>query len=111
MLTILRPGGAVILKEPVRFSKAYAWLRSLLPAHEDVSEFEHPLTREELATMTQPFGAEGTRYFRLPFVPLISRMLPSKTPAACRASAYLLRQLPPLERYATTVVTRLQKVD
>ena len=30
-------------------------LRSLLPAHADVSEFEHPLTREELATMTAAF--------------------------------------------------------
>src|SRR5208337_375022 len=48
MWRVLRKGGAVILKEPVRFSKAYAWLRSLLPAHDDISEYEHPLTREEL---------------------------------------------------------------
>lgn len=38
----------------------------MLPASEDVSEYEHPLTREELATMIQPFKVEGTRYFRLP---------------------------------------------
>src|SRR5215472_2664546 len=63
MWRVLRRGGVVILKEPVRFSKTYALLRSLMPAHEDVSEFEHPLTHEELATFIQTFQVDGTRYF------------------------------------------------
>ena len=109
MRRILRPGGAVILKEPVRFSKTYAWLRSLLPAHEDISEYEHPVTREEMATMTEPFLVEGARYFRLPFVPLITRILPATTVAAWRASGWVLQQMPGLERFATTVVVRLRK--
>ena len=109
MWRVLRKGGAIILKEPIRFSKRYASVRSLLPAHEDISEFEHPLTREEVATMTQPFQVQGTRYFRLPFVPLVSRLIPSKNAAAWRASNWMLRHCAAAERYATSVATKLQK--
>lgn len=109
MWRILRPGGLVILKEPIRFSKTYARLRSLLPAKEDISEFEHPLTHEELDTMIRPFTVEGTRYFRLPFVPLISEILRFESKAASKASDWCLRHLPRLDHYATTVVTRLKK--
>lgn len=109
MWRILRPDGAVILKEPVRFSRTYGWLRSLLPAHEDVSYYEHPLTREELKLMCQPFQIEGMRYFRLPFVPLISRFLPATEHGAVRVSNRFLDQWPALERYATAVVVRLRK--
>jgi ubiquinone/menaquinone biosynthesis C-methylase UbiE len=109
MWRVLRKGGVIILREPVRFSKAYAWVRSLLPARDDISEYEHPLTREELATMTQPFRVQGTRYFRLPFVPLVSRALPSKSDAAWRASNWIIQHWAGAERYASGVVTRLQK--
>jgi SAM-dependent methyltransferase len=106
---VLRKGGVIIVSEPVRFSKGYAWVRSLLPAREDVSEFEHPLTREELALMTQPFSVQGTRYFRLPFVPLVYRVLPSKSDAAWRASNMILRHWAAAERYATCEATKLKK--
>jgi ubiquinone/menaquinone biosynthesis C-methylase UbiE len=109
MWRVLRKGGVIILREPIRFSKGYAWVRGLLPARDDISEYEHPLTREELATMTQPFRVEGTRYFRLPFVPLISRALPSKSDAAWRASNWIIQHWTGAERYASGVVTRLQK--
>jgi hypothetical protein len=109
MWRILRKGGAVILREPIRFSKGYAWVRSLLPAHDDISEYEHPLTREELAAMTQPFRVEGTRYFRLPFVPLVFRAVPSKSDAAWRASNWILQRWAGAEHYATAVVTKLHK--
>lgn len=109
MWRILRPGGVVILKEPIRFSKLYGRLRGLLPSHEDVSDYEHPLTREELSLMTERFQVEGMRFFRLPFVPLFSRILPATTNRAWKASAWMLRTLPPLQRYATSVVVRLRK--
>jgi ubiquinone/menaquinone biosynthesis C-methylase UbiE len=110
MWRVLRKGGVIILREPVRFSKGYAWVRSLLPSREDISEYEHPLTREELAIMTQPFRVESTRYFRLPFVPLVARVLPSKSDVAWRASNWILQRWSAAERYASGVVTRLQKV-
>jgi ubiquinone/menaquinone biosynthesis C-methylase UbiE len=109
MWRVLRKGGLIILREPIRFSKAYAWVRSLFPAQEDISEFEHPLTREELAMMTQPFRVEGTRYFRLPFVPLVSSVLPRKSHAAWRASNWIVQRWAGAEHYASGVVTKLQK--
>ena len=109
MWRILRKGGVIILKEPIRFSKGYARLRSLLPLREDVSEYEHPLNREELALMTEPFKVEGTRYFRLPFVPLVSRTVPSKSAAAWRADDWCIRHWPGSERFASVVVAKLHK--
>jgi ubiquinone/menaquinone biosynthesis C-methylase UbiE len=109
MWRVLRKGGVIILREPVRFSKGYAWLCSFLPAREDVSEYEHPLTREELSIMTRPFRVKGTRYFRLPFVPLVSRVTPSKSDAARRASNWILQHWVAVERYATGVAMKLQK--
>jgi ubiquinone/menaquinone biosynthesis C-methylase UbiE len=110
MWRVLRKGGVIILKEPVRFSNFYARVRSLLPAQEDVSEYEHPLTRLELATMTQSFRVEGPRYFRLPFVPLLSRMLPAASKAASKISNWVIQNLPPAEHYASGVVMRLRKL-
>jgi SAM-dependent methyltransferase len=74
MLRILAKDGRAILKEPIRFSTIYARLRALLPAQGDISEYEHPLTRAELANVCAPFEPEGMRYFRLPFVPLMLRV-------------------------------------
>jgi hypothetical protein len=59
--------------------------------------------------MTQPFRVEGTRYFRLPFVPLVFRVLPSKSDAAWRASNWILQHWAGAEHYATGVVTKLHK--
>lgn len=109
MWRILRKGGAIILSEPIRFSKAYAQVRRLLPAREDISEYEHPLTRRELETLTKPFIVHGTRYFRLPFVPLVSRLLPSKTDVALHASDWVVQRYSVAERYASVVVMKLQK--
>jgi SAM-dependent methyltransferase len=109
MLRILTPQGIVILKEPIRFSRGYARLRSLLPDREDISEYEHPVTREELSVMTQTFRVEGTRYFRLPIVPIVTRLYPSAAESARRASDWLIRRIPATNRYATTVVMKLNK--
>ncbi|MFZ0773013.1 MAG: class I SAM-dependent methyltransferase [Candidatus Sulfotelmatobacter sp.] len=109
MLRILSTGGVVILKEPIRFSKVYAFLRGLLPARGNISEFEHPLTPEELATMTEQFEIQGTRYFRLPWVPLIVGVLPALSSAVWKADGWTLRYCPPARRYATVVAMRMVK--
>jgi SAM-dependent methyltransferase len=110
MWRILRKGGVIILSEPIRFSTSYARVRRLLPAREDISEYEHPLTRDELEILTKPFIVHGTRYFRLPFVPLVSRLLPSKTEAALHASDWVVQRYSAAERYASVVVMKLQKM-
>jgi len=109
MRRVLVPGGRVILKEPIRFSPAYNRLRSLLPAPDEISDYEHPLTKEELAIMTEPFQVEGMRFFRLPIVPLVKMVLPSMNDSLWRTDYHLLKRYPALERYATEVVVRLVK--
>jgi len=105
MQRILAKDGRIILKEPIRFSRTYARLRSLLPGHGDVSEYEHPLTRAEFAAVTEPFSAEGTRYFRLPFVPLLSPMIRPRH--LMKIDRWCIQRIPASSRYATCVVTRL----
>jgi SAM-dependent methyltransferase len=109
MLRILAKGGIVILKEPVRFSRAYAFLRGMLPAREDVSEFEHPLTREEVTAMTRRFEVREVRYFRLPFIPLVCGMLPFIKFAAWKVDRWILRHYLAAEGHATLVTMKLQK--
>jgi SAM-dependent methyltransferase len=109
MLRILAKGGVVILKEPVRFSRTYAFLRRLLPAREDVSEFEHPLTREEVTAMTGRFQVREVRYFRLPFIPLVCGIVPLIRSAAWKVDRWIFRHYLAAERYATLVTMKLQK--
>ncbi len=111
MLRILAKGGVVILKEPIRLSKAYGFLRNLWPEQENISEFEHPLTREELATMMERFEAQETRYFRLPWLPLISRVMPFLRQSLWKADSWVLQQFPVVRRYATSVAVRLVKAE
>ena len=105
---ILRPNGYIVLKEPIRFSSGYGILRSLLPAHEDISEYEHPLTQEEFADLQRGFIAEGKRFFRLPFVPLIWRTLRFGRRKAFLVSNWTLTHFPATSYYATTVAVRLR---
>jgi len=75
MQRVLAKDGEIILQEPIRFSRSYFRLRNLLPSRENVSEYEHPLTRTEFSAINESFKADGTRYFRLPFVPLLSPVI------------------------------------
>lgn len=111
MRRVLRPSGFVVLKEPVRFSKGYGFLRSLLPSHQDVSEYEHPLTRDEFRTIQEGFEVDGLRYFRLPFVPLVRRVLPGGQRKAYRLSDWMIRAFPKTTGYATTAAMRLRKAQ
>ena len=108
MLRILAKDGKIILQEPIRFSRFYGRLRGLLPGRSDVSEYEHPLTRAEFAAINEPFEADGTRYFRLPFIPLLARM-PGIQRSLWKIDRWCLQHLPATSLYATTVVTRLSK--
>jgi len=109
MRRILRPGGSIVVKEPVRFSHGYETLRSIFPSHEDVSEYEHPLTKAELRALQEGFLVNGNRYFRLPLVPLLGRFVPVMQRSSWYASDAILTALPWLERYASSVALRLQK--
>ena len=107
MRRILAKDGVIVLQEPIRFSRLYASIRSLLPDRRDVSEYEHPLTRSEFAAINRLFNADGTRYFRLPFIPLLSWMPGIRTQLS-KIDRWCLRYVPGSSHYATCVVTRLR---
>jgi SAM-dependent methyltransferase len=75
MKRLLKPQGVAVVKEPVRFSKAFGALRSLFSEQEDVSEDEHPLTRAEFAQLKHGWIVSGERAFRLPMIALAIRVL------------------------------------
>lgn len=109
MLRVLKPGGFIVLKEPVRFSRTYNFLRSLLPAQEDISEYEHPLTKEEFNSFQDGFVADGLRFFRLPIVPLAQRFLPFASYRMFRFSDWVLNTIPGTAHFATVAALRLRK--
>jgi len=111
MLRVLPRGGVVILKEPIRFSKTYAFLRGLLPAQENLSRFEHPMTREEIAAVTEGFEVQEARYFRLPWVPLVAGAPRTVRAAVRKADRWILRYCRPSRHYATALTMRLMKAD
>lgn len=107
MCRVLKPGGAVVLKEPIRFSEAYAALRNLLPARPAVSKYEHPLTRPEFESIAGMFACDGLRYFRLPWVGVARRTSPSLPRPASRTDDRILGAFPFLSHFAPVAVVRL----
>jgi SAM-dependent methyltransferase len=106
---VLRPGGSFILREPIRFSRTMNYLRRLFPAPKaDVSDYEHPMTRQELAIVTQGFRLVAERSFRLPSVPLVAKV---KEPGKWmwKTDRWLLKHFPSLEHFATIKVMSLRK--
>ncbi|MGA9136294.1 MAG: class I SAM-dependent methyltransferase, partial [Candidatus Sulfotelmatobacter sp.] len=55
MRRILAKDGKIILQEPIRFSRSYAYLRGFLPVRGDNSEYEHPLIPSEFAAINESF--------------------------------------------------------
>jgi ubiquinone/menaquinone biosynthesis C-methylase UbiE len=111
MLRVLSPNGCIVMKEPIRFSTSYTRLRSLLPDHNVISDFEHPLTHEELSLFREPFQVEGLRYFRLPIVPLAMRWSAAASNVAYKISAWTLRNCPATKAFATSAVMRLRRKE
>ncbi|HUO27546.1 MAG TPA: methyltransferase domain-containing protein [Candidatus Aquilonibacter sp.] len=106
---VLKPGGVLIIKEPVRFSRLYGRIRSWLPDPMDTSTYEHPLTRNELVNVEKGFEVQNLRYFRLPFVPVVERVLGKHSRGIWSVSDVTLRWAQLLSQFATLVVARMQK--
>jgi SAM-dependent methyltransferase len=112
MLRILSRDGFIILSEPIRFSATYNRLRNLLPSRGNISDYEHPLTRDELSMFTGPLLTEGLRYFRVPLLPLVARLFPPniiRPGKLWKMDRWILRHFRITERYATNVTVRLRK--
>jgi SAM-dependent methyltransferase len=93
MQRILKPGGRLIINEPVRLLRFLAVARRLFPDRGNISEYEHPLTAEEYAQVQEFFSMAQERAFRLPFVSLAIKL---------RAPQKYLRRLQRLDCWLLT---------
>jgi len=111
MRRLLKPQGIAAVKEPVRFSKAIGVLRSLFPEQEDVSQDEHPLTRDEFDQLKPGWSVSGERAFRLPLVALAIRALGEKRTSKFWSLDGWLLKIKPLQHFATTRVLKLTRTS
>ena len=112
MARILREDGYIVMKEPIRLSEVYDRVRKMLPSRTDVSDYEHPLTKEEFEDLRcGPFLCNETRFFQLPFVNLCLRILPRVPRPIWRVSDWFIKHLPFTKSFASIVVTRLRARD
>ena len=107
---VLKPGGVLIVQEPVRDSRVIRFLRPLVPysPHEN-SPFERPLTRAEIDTFCEGLQCESIRRFRLPFVAVAKVLSARLGLSAFVLDRWMLRSFPFLESYATIEVRKLSK--
>lgn len=110
ILRILKPGGLLIIEEPVRDSGTYEFLRKLIPYSMHVnSEFERPFKKEELDSFCAVFQCEARERFRLPFM-AFAPMLGWGKKFTYRFDRWALDKMPALEWLATVEVRKLRKV-
>jgi 2-polyprenyl-3-methyl-5-hydroxy-6-metoxy-1,4-benzoquinol methylase len=109
VMRVLRPGGIVTVQEPVRDSRVLSFLRKLIPYHaQHVSEFEAPLTKQQLDTFCDGMQLLCVRRFRLPLV-AIAKMFSGHLGPVYRFDGWLLKSFPWLSRYATVEVRKLSR--
>lgn len=109
---LLRPGGRAIFNEPVRESALIRAIRPLIPYRQaDVSPFERPLRRAEIAEFGCRFQQGRSRAFKLPFVRAVE-LLRTSTSIQRRSyalDARLIARYPALQMYASLLVFELHK--
>jgi 2-polyprenyl-3-methyl-5-hydroxy-6-metoxy-1,4-benzoquinol methylase len=111
VLRVLKPGGMLIVQEPVRDSRTYAFLRSLVPySSHDNSEYERPLRKEEIDIFAQGLQCEARRRFKLPFVPLARMASRRLLLPAIRIDRWMLEKIPALAHLATVEVRKLRRI-
>jgi SAM-dependent methyltransferase len=110
ILRVLKPGGLFIFKEPIRFSWMMKKFRQLLPALEDVSEFEYPLNAEQIKRIAEGFDVIGDRSFRTPAAAVLARIIKSRDANKKIRSwdDWMVRHLPGLAHFATIRVMALR---
>jgi SAM-dependent methyltransferase len=98
---ILKRNGRLIIKEPVRLLRLVAMARKLFPDRDNISAYEHPLTRDEYAQLTCFFTLERERAFRLPFISLAIKLrLQKYLTWLCPIDSWFLTHLPFLRPFA-----------
>jgi ubiquinone/menaquinone biosynthesis C-methylase UbiE len=108
---VLKPGGRAIFQEPVRNSRLIEFGRKLLPARDDVSPFEHPLTSTQLAEFGSRFHRVASRAFTLPHIRVARHLglFKKNVDSLYRMDATLLKRYPRLEHYSAVRVIELAR--
>ncbi len=100
ILRVLKPGGLAIFQEPVRNSRLLKAIRAAIPYRDDeVSDYERPLTDEELRRFARGFRDYQSRAFSLPFINL-AQVVPM-----------LRRHIMPLYRIDGAILRRVRLLD
>ncbi len=76
LLAATRPGGTIIINEPIAFSKSLQFLRDLTPVPKDVSPDERQLTEDEIKYLEKSLDNPTIIYFGL--VARLTRLLPNR---------------------------------
>lgn len=109
---VLKPDGVAVFQEPVRNSRVLAALRAMVPYRsEEVSDYERPLTDDELARFSSPFSSRTTRAFSLPFINLANVLPPLQrhVMALYKVDGVLLRGTRAFDAFAGIRVIALRK--
>jgi SAM-dependent methyltransferase len=106
---VLRPGGQVVLLEPLGHNPLINWYRRRTPDLRTVDE--HPLRLKELETFTSGFAWVDLRFFHITSIGaalLVDRPGFSAALKVADALDDLLFAIPPLKRLAWIVVLTLR---
>lgn len=115
LLELARPGGRIVIQEPVAFSHHLQRVRDALPVEKDVSPGERQLSRSDVDWLIARLREPRARFFHL--TARLARLLPHRETfeddyALSRAAVYallgldqaLMTAVPPLRRFAGIVV-------
>lgn len=110
----VKPGGWLVIVEPVAYSSVLQKFRDITPVEKDISPNERQLNQRDLEVIGEYFEIVRVRHFRL--LSRLDRLLPAK-PAALRDSIEwcmlwidrLLLALPGMSYFAATAVLLARK--
>jgi ubiquinone/menaquinone biosynthesis C-methylase UbiE len=110
---ILKPGGHLVIVEPVAFSRWLQKLRDITPVEKDISPNERQLGLADLREIANFFEVLETRYFHI--TTRLNRLFSNQSVLGRAALAslarldWLLLKLPGVSHFAGTVVLRCRK--
>ncbi len=98
----VKPGGRVIIIEPVAYSATLRWLRDRTPVEKDISPNERQLTHADLKIIGEYFTIHSRKHFRL--FGRLDRVLPRfLNPLLLKLDALLLA-IPGMSHFAAVTV-------
>ena len=98
----VKPGGHVVIVEPVAYSSTLRWLRDRTPVEKDISPNERQLTQEDIRIINEYFTVSSAKHFRL--IARLDRVLPGFLHSSLRKLDALLLTISGMSYFAATVV-------